>query len=132
MVDKQQASKGGIKIATTPIAPEVAGDDSRNDDAHDKEERDEPLVLPADDVVAGEIRDVSDTRLTAGLENHPTNVGPDKAVMGAIRIKVGVSVTMMSAVAARPPLDRTLNSTCASESEDVFERTGGVVRTMCP
>jgi hypothetical protein len=132
MVDKEQTSERRIEITATPIAPEVTGNGGRNDDARQEDERDEPLVLPTDDGVAGEIGDISDTRLATGLEDHPADMGPDEPVMGTIGVEVGVSVTMMSTVTARPPLDRTLNSTRASDREEVFERTRSVVGTMGP
>jgi hypothetical protein len=132
VVDKEQTSERRIEITATPIAPEVTGNGGRNDDARQEDEPDEPLVLPTDDGVAGEIGDISDTRLATGLEDHPTDVGPDEPVMGTIGVEVGVSVTMMSTVTARPPLDRTLNSTRASDREEVFERTRSVVGTMGP
>ena len=89
-------------------------------------------MLPTDDRVAGEIRDIHDTGLATGLEDHPTDVRPEEPVMGAIGVEVSVSVTMMSAVTTRPPLDRTLYSTRASECEEVLERTRSVVGTVGP
>ena len=132
VVDKEQTSKGAIKVTAAPVPPEIAGDDGRKEDAHEEDEGDEPVVLPADDGVAGEIGDISDTRFATGLEEHPTDVGPEEAAMGTIGIEVGVGVAMVSTVTARPPLDRALNRTCASESEKVFEGTRGIVGTMGP
>jgi len=132
VVDKEQTSERRIEITATPIAPEVTRNDGRNDNAHQEDEPEEIVMLPTDDGVAGEIGDISDTGLATGMEDHPTNMGPDEPVMGTIGIEVGVSVTMMSTVTARPPLDRTLNSTRARDREKVFERTRSVVGTMGP
>ena len=132
VVDKEQTSKRRIEITATPIAPEVTRNDGRDDNAHQDEEPDEPFMLPTDDRVAGEIRDISDARLATRLEDHPTDMRPEEPMMGAIGVEVSVSVTMMSTVTARPPLDRTLNSTRASECKEVFERTRSVVGTMGP
>lgn len=132
VVDKEQTSERRIEITAPPIAPEVTGNDGRNDNAHQEDEPDEPVMLPTDDGVAGEIRDISDTRLATGLEDHPTDMRPEEPVMGTIGVEIGVRVTMMSTVTARPPLDRSLNSTRASDREKVFERTRSVVGTMGP
>ena len=131
-MDNEQTSKPRIEITATPIAPEVTRNDGRNDNAHQDDEPDEPVMLPTDDGVAGEIRDINDTRLATGLEDHPTDVGPEEPMMGAIGVEVSVRVTMMGTVTTRPPLDRPLNSTRASECEEVFERTRSVVGTMGP
>jgi len=132
VVDKEQTSECRIEVAATPIAPEVTGNDGRDGNTHQEKDPDKPFVLPTDDRVAVEIRDISNTRLATGLEDHPTDVRPEEPVVGTIGIEVGVSVTMMSTVAAGPPLDRTLNSTCSSESEKVFERTRSIIGTMRP
>jgi hypothetical protein len=50
-----------------------------------------------------------------------TNVGPDKAVVSAIRIKVGIGVAMVSSVSARPPFDRTLDGTSTGHSQRILE-----------
>jgi len=78
--------------------------------------------LPADNLVAREVRDISDTRLAARLEDHPADMGPDQAVVGTIGVKVGVCVTMVRTVTTRPPLDRALYGACASHGQKVFER----------
>lgn len=98
VVDKEQTSKRRIEITATPITPEVTRNDGRNDNAHKEDKPNEPFMLPTDDRVAGEIRDISDTRLATGLEDHPTDVRPDEPMMGAIGVEVSVSVTMMSTV----------------------------------
>ena len=132
VVDKEQTSERRIEITATPIAPEVTRNDGRDDNTHQEEERDEPFMLPTDDGVAGEIRDISDARLATGLEDHPTDMRPEEPMMSAIGVEVSVSITMVSTVTTRPPLDRTLYSTRASECEEVFERTRSVVGTMGP
>jgi len=52
---------------------------------------------------------------------------PDQTVMSTIGVKVGVRVTMMSAVTSGPPLDRTLNSSGTSQGETILERFRRVV-----
>ena len=98
VVDKEQTSERRIEITATPIAPEVTGNDSRDDNTHQDEEPDEPFMLPTDDGVAGEIGDISDTRLATGFEDHPTDMRPEEPMMGPIGVEVSVGVTMMSTV----------------------------------
>jgi hypothetical protein len=59
-------------------------------------------------------------------------MGPDQAVMSAIRVKVGVGVAMVGTVTARPPLDGTLYSASASHGQEVFERFRRVIRSVGP
>jgi hypothetical protein len=48
-------------------------------------------------------------------------MGVEEPLMGVIRVKVCVGVTMMSTMATTPPLDRALDSTCTSNRKDVLE-----------
>jgi hypothetical protein len=89
-------------------------------------------VLPPDDLVAGEVGHVGDTDLASGLDEHPSDVSPPETLVGRVRVELGVGVAVVSAVAARPPLDRALDGARAGERETKLKRNRGVVRSVRP
>jgi len=84
-------------------------------------------VLPSHNLVLAQIADVGDARLTAGIEKHPTDVGEPEAIVSVVWVQVGVSVTVVGTVTPGPPLNRTLDGTGTSHSQNVLERLRGVV-----
>jgi hypothetical protein len=66
------------------------------------------LLLPAHDLVLGEVADVRATRLAARLEEHPADVGVPEPLLCVVWVEFGVGVAMMCTVATRPPLDWAL------------------------
>lgn len=89
-------------------------------------------MLPADDLVLAEIGDIRDAGLAAGLDNHPAHMGPEETVVGAVRVEVGVGITVVRTVTTSPPLDRALDGTCTGDGEGVFEGFGRVIRAVGP
>ena len=132
MVDEAKAGGTGKEVTTDPITPAETSDGSGNDEAHEEEHHNVVLVLECDDRVLAQVGDIGDTGLATGKEDHPANVRPEKALVRRVRVKFGVGITMVSAVATAPPADGALDGTCASEGEEPLERLGGVVRTMGP
>lgn len=131
-MDKTQSCSPSVYETTQPITPEQASDHSRDDKSAAEDEVDIPPVLPPDNLVLAQVRDVGDTGLAAGLENHPANVCPPESSVRIIRIEVRVRVAVVRAVTTRPPLDRALDGTCTRDGEEVLEGLGGVVGTMSP
>lgn len=132
MVHKDQAKDAGIYISTLGVSPEEPRDDSGEDKAHAEDEGKVVSVLPADDLALGQIADVGDTGLTAGLDHHPSNVGPVQAFVGVVGVKVSVSVAVVGTVAAGPPFDRAFHSACAGHCKEVLEGLGGIVTAVGP
>lgn len=132
VMNEGRAESASEEEATAVILPEETWDDGGQDVGHEDEEPDVVVVLPADDWIPAEIGNVGDTRLAAGLDEHPANVGPEETLVGGVRIKVGVGVAMVCTVTTRPPLDRPLDGTSTSECQSIFKRLGGVVGTMRP
>lgn len=132
MMDENKTHGTGVEVPATIISPKETGDDGGQNEGNEEEELEVPLVLEPHNFVLGEVTDISDTGLAAGLHDHPPNVRPDEAMVGSIRIKVGIGITVMSTVTPRPPLDGALNGASASHSKRILERLGSVVRAMCP
>ena len=89
-------------------------------------------MLPPHNLVLAQITDVGYAWLAAGFEKHPADVGVPEALVSVVWIQISVGVTVVSTVASGPPLDRTLDGTCASHSQSVLERLRGVVCPVSP
>ena len=70
-------------------------------------------MLPLDNIVLREVANVRNTRSPAGLDKHPANVRPPETFVGVVRVQVGISIAVVSAVASRPPLDGTFDCACS-------------------
>jgi hypothetical protein len=132
VVDEEKTSGTGEEETTAVVAPEKTGDESREDEAHADDEVNVPAVLPLDDLTVREVGHVGDTGTTAGLDDHPADMRPPETFLSRVRVEVGVGVAVVSAVAARPPLDGSLNGSGSSEGEEVLEREGSGVGTVSP
>ena len=78
VVDEAKASSTRKHEATPQIAPAKVADESREDETTEEDEGAVPAVLPPDDLILAQVADISDTRLAAGLDEHPADVGHQK------------------------------------------------------
>ena len=132
MVNEAQPGCASVDQTTLPVIPEQSGDNHRGNETSNQNKLEVPPVLPPDNVVLAQVRDISHTGFPARLEDHPTNVCPPETPVRVVRVEFGVSVTMVGTVTTRPPFNGTFNSSCTSEGEEVLEGLGGVVRTVSP
>lgn len=132
VVNEQQTGSSSVEESTAEITPRQAGDHGRSDERDREQEFDVPPVLPPNDGVVGQVANVGNTGLPPGLDDHPADMRPEKAVVSSVRVEVSVGISVMSAVASRPPFDGTLDGTSAGHGEEVFERLGGIVGAMGP
>jgi hypothetical protein len=70
-MDEAQTSGTSVEVTTAPVTPEEARDNGRDTKGHEQDQPQVVAVLPPDNFVLGEVRDISDTRLAARLEDHP-------------------------------------------------------------
>jgi hypothetical protein len=105
VVDEKKSSGTGVEETAAPVTPAQASDQSGEDETHAEDEVEVPPVLPLDNRATVQVGDVGDTGLATGLDKHPANVGPEKALVGVVGIKFGVGVAVVRAMAARPPAD---------------------------
>lgn len=89
-------------------------------------------MLPLDDWVSREIRDVGSSDLSSRLEKHPSNVGVPKSLVSVVRIELSVGVSVVSSVSSRPPFDRSFNGSGSSSGEEVLKGRVGVVGSVSP
>ena len=121
MVNEAEPTGTRKEESTLPITPAQPSNDSGEYEAHAKDKPDIPTMLPSDDRALAQVTDVGNTGLVAGFEKHPANMREPEALVGVVRIEVGVRVTMVGAVTAAPPLNRALNSTSSSYGKEVLE-----------
>mgnify|MGYP001560695396 FL=1 len=132
VVNEHQA-RGSSKVEPAlPVSPTESSDGHGEEESHRDDQREVPAVLPLDDLVLTEIADISDSRLATGLEDHPADVRPEKPLVRRVGVEVGVGVAVVSAVAARPPLDGAFDGAGAAEGEEVLEGEGGGVGAVRP
>ena len=105
MMDEAKTSGTRVHEATRKVTPTEPADSGGQDKAHAEDEGAVPAVLPPDDLILAQVADISHARLAAGLDKHPADVGPPKALVSVVRVKRRVGVAVVRAVAARPPLD---------------------------
>jgi hypothetical protein len=119
-MDEEQTCSTTIKVATLPVTPAKAGNESGEDEPHEEEQVDVVLVLPPDDFVLAQVTDIGNTRLATWLEEHPANMSMPEAFMSVVGIEFGIGVSVVSTVASGPPLDRALNSAGTSQGKKVL------------
>lgn len=131
-MDKDQTKGSSEEITASPVTPEQAGNDSGNNEAEGQKESGVPAVLPLDDIVLAEITDIGDSGLSARLEQHPADMREPETVVGIVRVQLGVGVSVMGAVATRPPFNGTLHSSGSCHCENILQRLGSVVGPVGP
>jgi hypothetical protein len=89
-------------------------------------------MLPSHNGIPLQIADVRDAWPSSVLDDHPTNVGPPKSMLGSVGIEIGVGVAVMSTVTTSPPVYGTFNRTSACYCQGIFERTRRVVSAVSP
>jgi len=132
VVNKDQSSSTREEESTSPITPHQSCDGGGEDHAHSDQEHEVVLVLPSDDLVLGQIRDVGDTDLASRLDNHPSDVCPPETLVSRVGVELGVGVSVVCSVTSRPPLDGTLDCAGASHGEGVLKGCRSIVRSVGP
>jgi hypothetical protein len=71
VVDKAETGSAGVEVTATPVTPAETRNDGRDTKGNAEDQPQVPAMLPADNLIAGQIRDVGNTRLATRLEDHP-------------------------------------------------------------
>ena len=132
VVDEAETRSTSVDIPSPEVAPTEVADKGGENEAAGKDEGTVPAVLPPHDLVLAEIADVRNTRLATRLDEHPTDVREEEALVRVVRVQGRVGVAVVRAVTAGPPFDRTLDRTSTSNRKEVLEGLRGVVRTVGP
>lgn len=132
MVNKAQPGSASKEETTPPVSPAKTSDNGREDETHTQDQGNVVPVLPLHNPVLAQITDIGDSDLSSGLDQHPSNVGPEEALLGGVGVKISVGVTVMGSVTSAPPLDGTFNSTATGSGKNILERNTGIVGTVSP
>ena len=132
MVDKTQAEDASINISASGIVPEKPGNNGRNSESHEEEEREVVSMLPSYNGVFCKVTYIGNTRLATGFEHHPADVGVEETLVGIVRIQFGIGIPVVSTMATRPPLDGTFYGTGTQQSKDILEEKRSVVGSVGP
>lgn len=98
------------KEPTPPITPSETSNHRWKEEAHRKDPRKVPTMLPLDHLTLAQIRHVGRSRGPSWLDQHPTNVRPEESSLSRVRIELRVGVAVMGSVTSGPPLDGALDS----------------------
>lgn len=118
LLDEEDAKDTSIDESTFPVTPAETSYDTREKKTHDSDNEEVVLVLPSDDGVFVEVRDVGAANtLGVLLHDHPSKVRVEETLANGVGILVGVSVAVVSTVIARPPSDGALDSTSTNSGK---------------
>lgn len=133
LLDEADTKDTTVDETAEEVAPEETTEQSREDESHEDDRLDVVAVLPDDDGVLVQVSDVG-TALVLGvlLEHHPPHVRVEKTLADRVRVLFGIGVTVVSAVAGRPPSDGTFDGTGTDGGEINLERSSGLVGRMSP
>lgn len=133
LLDEEDAEDAGVDESTQEITPEKTGNDRWENETHEQDDVEVVLVLPDDDWVLVEIGDIGTSNtLWVLLHDHPSNVRVPETLLDRVGILVGVGVSVMGTMIARPPTDRSLNGSSTNQSEEKFEWSTCGVRGVGP
>lgn len=112
LLHEEDAEDTSVDESTLPVTPAETSYDTREEETHDGDDKEVVLVLPSNNGVLVEIRDVGAANtLGVLLHDHPAEVRVEETLANRVRILVSVGVSVVSAVITRPPSDGTLDST---------------------
>ena len=122
LLDEEEPQDPCIYQTSFPITPAKSSDDHWEQHAENKNEFTIVPVLPDDDGVLVQVRDISPS-LVLGvlLQYHPHEVGVPYAFPYTVRVFDSIGPPMVSSVFAAPPsdgaLDRTATNTGKKDSQ---------------
>jgi len=126
VVDNHHLQQCSVEVATSPITPTKAADESRGKDAATEGDGEVVVVLEHDDGVRLEVTDIHVAVLGGvGVGEHPTDVGEVEAAIGIVGVLVGVDVAVVDTVVTSPPLDGALEGASTGDGHDPLEGLGG-------
>ncbi|KAJ8608845.1 hypothetical protein MRB53_039431 [Persea americana] len=79
LLDEEDAKDAGVDYAALPVAPAETGDESGEDEAHEKDDPEVVLVLPSDDCVLVEVGNVGAGRCAWGSASSTSSRSGSKA-----------------------------------------------------
>lgn len=128
LLDEEDAEDARVDEATQPISPTQPCNDRGKDETHEDDDLQVILVLPDNDRIFIQVGDIGTSNpLWVLLHDHPSNVRVQKPFPDRIWVFIGIGISVVGAVVAGPPSDRTLDSTTADGGEEDPQRKSGRV-----
>mmetsp|Transcript_26683 Transcript_26683/g.45979 ORF Transcript_26683/g.45979 Transcript_26683/m.45979 type:complete len:418 (+) Transcript_26683:623-1876(+) len=133
VVHEDQAGHTGNEVAAPIVAPTEAGNQHREDERHEGSEPVIVAVLPADHRVGVQVGNVGFADLgRVLLEEHPAQVGVEEALLGIVRVPLGIGIPVVRTMVTAPPADRSLEGTRSTEEQSELHRKPGLVSLVGP
>merc|ERR1711881_103794 len=100
----KKAEDPGVDEAAHPVTPAETADQAWEDQAHEEDDLEVVLVLPDDNGIVVQVRDVGTANsLRVLLHDHPPEVRVEQTLPDAVWVLVGVGVAVVRTVVASPP-----------------------------
>lgn len=133
LLDEEDAENARVDESTLPVTPAQASDNAGEANRHKEDDWDVVLVLEDDDGILVQVGNVGAANaLGVLLHDHPSQVRVEETLANRVGVLLSVGVPVVGTVAARPPPNRTLDSSGTSGSEEDLERSARRVRAVGP
>ena len=125
LLDEEDAEDASVDESSLPVSPSEAGDEAREDQAHEDDGLDVVSVLPNHDRIIVQIRDVcSADALWVLLHDHPAEVRVEEALADGVWVLVGIGISVVSSVISGPPTNGSFDRTTSNRSQEYLEGGG--------
>lgn len=99
LLNHKDTQNSGVDKSADPIAPAKASDEGREDESHEENTLHEVPVLPNDNRVLVQVRDIGTANsLGVLLHDHPADVAVQEAFANRVGILLSVGVSVVSAM----------------------------------
>ena len=125
LLHEEDSEDASIDEPAEPVTPAEAANECGKDEAHEDDNLQVVLVLPDNDRVLVEIRNIgSSNSLWVLLHQHPSKMRVQKTLADRVRIFLGICVSVMSTMITSPPPHRAFDSSTTGSSEEHSKRKG--------
>ena len=106
LLNEEDAKNTSIDETAHPVTPAITSDKHWEDQAHECNSLEIISVLPDDNRIIVEIRNIRPTdTLWVLLHDHPAEVGVEKTLANRVWVFVGICVSVMGTMISGPPSD---------------------------
>jgi len=104
LLDNKDSENSGVDESSPPISPSESGNQHGENHTHEDNALDVVSVLPDNDGVVVEIRDIGTAdSLWVLLQKHPSEVRVNEPLANRVWVLVGIGVTVVCSVVSGPP-----------------------------
>lgn len=118
LLHERDAKDSTVEESPEPVVPKASTNKGWEDQSHKKENFKVVAMLPDDDRVFVQIRDIGTANPFRILKHqHPSEMRIEKPFANRVWVFVGVGVTVMCSVISCPPSHGPFNSTATNSSK---------------